>query len=128
MYRRALSFFFMPSVLRKRILFFCAVLLISGGKATECSGWWPWKTDECPSAALQSRKPGIVEKCLEHQIRVKNYPGILQIRKHARDMIWAEQNKRNTSRGISPEQLQKNIAPWMRIEKKATQFYKANVR
>lgn len=128
MRKHAFSLFTVPCVLRKRVWILCVLLLMFSGKATECSGWWPWRTDECLSSALQSTKPGRVEKCLDHQIRIKNYPGILQIRKHARDMIWAEQNRRNTSRGISPVQLQKNIAPWMRIEKKATEFYKANVK
>jgi len=62
------------------------------------------------------------------QIKIKNFAGILKLRQHARHMVLAERNKINTSRGISPQELKENIAPWLRIEQKATQFYKLNVQ
>jgi len=96
--------------------------------ASESGAWFLRKSDqEYLAEALRSTNPKKVEACLDRQIQHKNFPGILKIRKHARDMIRAEQNKRNTARGIAPEQLKRTIAPWMRIEKKATEFYKQSV-
>lgn len=109
------------------ILYFTAIFLFACHN--ECNAWWFTKSDkEFLAEALQSTKPKTVAKCLDRQIRHKNFAGILQIRKHARDMIRVERNRMNTSRGVSPQALQKNIAPWVSIEKRATEFYKAQVQ
>lgn len=114
--------------MKKTIVLFLAVFFFVAGH-TECNAWWFTKSDqESLAEALSSRKPKTVEKCLDRQIRIKNIAGILQIRKHARDMIRSEKNRIHTSRGISPQALKKNIAPWVSIEKKATEFYKVQVR
>ena len=119
--RRAVAarFFFMVS----------AVTVICGVGISESRAWWFGASDEnCVPQAVQSTSPKKVATCLERQIRAKNYSGILQLRKHARDMIRRERNKVNTSQGITPEQLNKNIASWVRIETRATEFYKAVVQ
>lgn len=110
------------------ILYYLAILFLFAFH-NECDAWWFAKSDqEFLAEALQSTKPKTVDKCLTQQIRHKNFAGILQIRKHVRDMIRIERNKINTSQGISPQTLRKRIAPWVRIEKKATEFYKVQVQ
>ena len=105
------------------VLSACCLLPVS-----ESGAWWFAKSEqEYLAEALRSTNPKKVEKCLDRQIRHKNFPGILKLRKHARDMIREEQNKRNTAQGITPERLKRNLAPWMRIEKRATEFYKQSV-
>ncbi|MCX8044142.1 MAG: hypothetical protein N3B18_08460 [Desulfobacterota bacterium] len=124
-----LEFIDSNGVFRTGILCCCFLMLICCLAVNECNAWlFKPQGRECLPHALHSTKPKTVEYCLDQQIRIKNYPGILQLRAHARKMIRAEQNKLNSSRGIDPKELNKNIAPWLQIEKKATEFYKATVK
>lgn len=114
--------------MKKLILFFFIIIIFTSFH-TDCSGWWTSKSDnELLAEALKSTDPDTVEQCLHQQIQKKNYAGILRLRLRAREMVRKEKNKLNTSGGITPQELQKNIDPWLRIEQTATQFYKESIK
>jgi len=113
----------------KKLTLIVFILFILISFTNKSSAWWFSKTDkEYLADAIKSTNSKKVAKCLDRQIKIKNFPGILQIRQHAQKIIRIERNKINSSKGISPKELQKNIAPWLQIEQKAVQFYKTSVK
>jgi hypothetical protein len=90
----------------------------------DCQGWWFNKSyKQWVAEALRSKNPRKVEKGLDKSIQKNDYSGILQIRNHARKMIRLERNDLIKSKILSPERVQKKISPWVKIDKKATQFF-----
>jgi hypothetical protein len=110
------------SALKIAILFFISCVFISSHAA---SAWWFNESDqEILQKALKSDNPRTVEKCLDKFIKKQNYSAILQIKFHARTMLLAERRKMNSENRLNPTNVKKHLAPWVRIEQKANQFFK----
>lgn len=108
--------------LRIAVLFFISCVFVSPPAA---SAWWFNESDqEILQKALKSDNPRTVEKCLDKFIKKQNYSAILQIKHHARTMLLAARRKMNSEKRLNPEDVKKHLAPWVRIEQRANQFFK----
>ncbi len=74
-------------------------------------------------SALKSSNPKRVDKCLDIQIMENNYSGIVRIREHARNMLRQERNNLVGSGELTGKNIQKRLAPWANIEKKASEYF-----
>lgn len=89
------------------------------------SAWWFNESDqELLQKALKSDNSRTVEKCLDKLIARQNYSAVLQIKHHAHTMLLAERRKLNSENRLNPENIKKRSAPWVRIEQKASQYFK----
>jgi len=108
--------------LRIAVLFFISCVFVSPHAS---SAWWFNESDqEILQKALKSDNPRTVEKCLDKFIKKQNYSAILQIKHHARTMLLAARRKMNSEKRLNPEDVKKHLAPWVRIEQRANQFFK----
>lgn len=74
-------------------------------------------------SALKSSNPRRVERCLDEQIEQNNYSGILLIRDHARNMLRQERNRLVGDGALTKRNIQKRLAPWALIERKANGYF-----
>ncbi len=114
------------SAVMKKIVFICCALLICISASERCS--WPWwfnqSDEELLQKALKSTNPRTIEKCLDKLIQRENYAGVLQIKNHVQEMLRAERNKLLEKRIFDQQQTKKCLAPWVKLEQKANQFFK----
>lgn len=80
--------------------------------------------DEIVLDALQSSNPKKVEKCLDKVINQNFQTGVLKIRRHARNMLRMQRADMVKANLLNKEQIEKKIIPWIKIDKKAIEFFK----
>ena len=111
-----------PAPVRMAIVLFISCVLVCPHAA---SAWWFNESDQdLLHKALSSENPRTVERCLDKFIKQQNYSAIMQVKHHARTMLLAERRKINAENRLHPENVKKHLAPWVRIEQKANQFFK----
>jgi hypothetical protein len=109
----------------KKIAFISFIIFLSLQFNHYCWGWWFQKSNEkLLQEALKSDNPKKVEKCLDTFIQKNKYACILQIKRHANVMLRLERNKLLKAGSLNSKNTKKHLAPWGRIEKKATFFFK----
>jgi hypothetical protein len=107
-------------------LIFCVLLLCFVAPGNYAWSWWfNQSNEEILQKALSSTNPRTVEKCLDKLIQREQYSGILQIKHYVQAMIRAERNNLiQQGKSIDPAATRKRLAPWVKIENKASQFFK----
>ncbi len=106
------------------ILVLFAIQTGGGMLPKACAGWFKQSDRELLHQAVTSDNPRTVEKRLDMFIKKHNHTAILQIKHHARAMRFAVRRKLNREKKLNPEEVKKQLAPWVRIEQKADLFFK----
>ena len=109
----------------KKIFILLALLFIV---QTPAYCWWfSDKPDaELLQEALKSDDPAKVDKCLDRQIELRNYIGVLRIKQHAVQMTQKERARISGTPGSTSADLAKQLGPWKKIVEKADSLTRKN--
>jgi hypothetical protein len=80
-------------------------------------GSWFFKSTDAEQLqeALQSDDPETVEDCLNRQIELRHYIGVLRLKQHALRMMQAERGRINGKPGATAQDLAAAMRPWQKI-------------
>lgn len=74
--------------------------------------------------ALTSNDPEKVEICLDKLIEMKNYLYIFRVKIRVENIIRnLRKNLMLSQKPLSPEKIQKELKPWLQIQRKAQYFF-----
>ena len=79
---------------------------------------------ELLAEALKSADYKKVDQCLDRQIELRNYIGVLQLKQHAIQMTQKERGRLTGIPGMTSMELAKQLKPWKNIIEKADVFTK----
>jgi len=106
-----------------RKIFILLALLFAVQTTAYC--WFSDKPDaELLQEALISNDPAKVNHCLDRQIEMRNYTGVLRLKHHALQMTQKERGRINGIPGSSSAYMARQLEPWKKIIEKADSLTK----
>jgi hypothetical protein len=99
-------------------IFILVALLLTMQTTAYC---WFWDKPDAVllQEAMTSDDPAKVDRCLDRQIELRNYMGVLRLKQHAVQMTQKERGRISGTPGSTSADLARELEPWKKIIKKA---------